>query len=117
MADLIREEDMLVLRLSTLEKIEGVHGDIRVPISSVQSVKVLEDVIDAVHGIKMPGSRIPGVFAMGTFISHEGTVFAMVHHQTKRGLKITLSGAAYDALIVSEDHPEELIDSLGLSRN
>ena len=104
MADLIREEDMLVLGLSTLEKIEGVHGDIRVPISSVQSVKVLEDVIDAVHGIKMPGSRIPGVFAM-------------VHHQTKRGLKINLSGAAYDALIVSEDHPEELIDSLGLSRN
>ncbi len=83
MADLIREEDMLVLRLSTLEKIEGVHGDIRVPISSIQSV----------------------------------TVFAIVHHQTNRGLKITLSGAAYDALIVSEDHPEELIDSLGLSRN
>ena len=41
------------LRLSTIEKNEGVHGDIRVPILSVQSVIMLNDVIENVHGIKM----------------------------------------------------------------
>ena len=115
MAELFREEDTLVLRLSTLEKVEGVHGDIRVPVSSVQSVTVLDDVIHAVHGLKMPGSRLPGVFAMGTFVSREGTVFAIVHHQTKRGLKVNLNGATYDALIIGIDDPEGLVSSLGLA--
>lgn len=114
MAELVREEDTLVLRLSAIEKVEGVHGDIRVHVSSIESVMVLDDVIHAVHGLKMPGSRIPGVFAMGTFISREGTVFAIVHHQTKRGLKIALQGTTYDALIVGVHNPEEVWSSLAL---
>ncbi len=115
MAELVREDDTLVLRMSALEKVEGVHGDIRVPISSIESFTVLDDVIHAVHGLKMPGSRLPGIFAMGTFVSHEGTVFAIVHHQNKRGLKVKLMGTAYDALIVGHENPEELVSSLGFT--
>lgn len=115
MAELVREDDSLVLRMSVAEKVEGVHGDIHVPVSAVQSVTVLDDVIHAVHGLKMPGSRLPGVFAMGTFVSHEGTVFAIVHHQTKRGLKVKLTGASYDALIIGHDDPEALVSSLGFA--
>lgn len=117
MAELIREEDHLVLKLSTLEKVEGVHGDISVPISSVQNVTVLDDVIHEVHGIKFPGARLPGVFAMGTFISREGKAFALVHHKTKRGLKITLTNESFDILIVGVDEPEKVSASLGFSKN
>ncbi|MCF8567378.1 PH domain-containing protein [Alicyclobacillus tolerans] len=113
MAELVREEDTIVLRMSTIEKLEGVHGDIKVPVSAVQSVTVLDDVIHAVHGVKMPGSRLPGVFAMGTFLSKEGTTFVMVHHQNKRGLKLALKGVSYDALIVGVDDPEQVAISLG----
>ena len=87
MAELMREADNLVLKLSTAEKMESVHGDIRVPISAVKSVTVLDDVIHAVRGIKMPGTRIPGVVAMGTFLSGSDTTFAIVHHQNKRSTK------------------------------
>ncbi|WAH40037.1 hypothetical protein NZD89_16745 [Alicyclobacillus fastidiosus] len=117
MADLIREQDSLVLRLTTIEKVEGVHGDIRVPASAVKSVTILDDAIHAVHGMKLPGSRIPGVFAMGTFISGEGKVFAIVHHHTKRGLKVNLKGATYDALIVGLGDPEGIASSLGFVTN
>lgn len=113
MADLIREEDTLVLKLTTVEKVEGVHGDIRVPVSAVKSVTILDDAIHAVHGMKLPGSRLPGVFAMGTFISGEEKVFAIVHHHTKRGLKVNLKGETYDALIVGVDDPEGVASSLG----
>ena len=113
MAELIRDGQALVVKLSTLEKAEAVHGDIRVPWSSVQSVTVLEDAIDAVHGLKLPGSRIPGVFAMGTFkSSRDGNLFAIVHHQTPRGVKVTLTGAAYDALIIGSEDPERMIATL-----
>ena len=114
MAELLRDGDSLVLKLTTLEKVEGIHGEIRVPVSAVQSVEVLDDAIHAVHGLKMPGSEIPGVFAMGTFVSGQGTIFAMVHHHTKRGLRVRLSGQSYMALIVGLDDPEQVRDSLNL---
>ncbi|WDL96443.1 hypothetical protein [Alicyclobacillus sp. ALC3] len=113
MAELVREGDNIVLRMSTIEKLEGVHGDIEVPVSAIQSVTALDDVIHAVHGLKMPGSRLPGVFAMGTFLSNEGTTFAIVHHQNKRGLKLTLNGTPYGALIVGVDDPEQVAARLG----
>lgn len=115
MGEFIREEEHLVLKLTNVEKVEGVHGDIRVPISSIQSAEVLEDVIHSVHGMKFPGTHLPGFFAMGTFISREGKVFAMVHHQTKRGVKINLTGEKFVALIVGTDDPEQIISSLGFS--
>ena len=113
MAEFIRDGETLILKLRTAEKLEGVHGDIHVPIASVQSVTVVEDVINAVQGIKMPGSRIPGVFAMGTFLSGSGTTFAIVHHQNKRGIKVKLRNSHFDALIVGVDDPEGVIARLG----
>ncbi|MCI0184133.1 PH domain-containing protein [Sulfoacidibacillus ferrooxidans] len=113
MAELVREGDTIVLRLSTIEKLEGVHGDIEVPVSAIQSVTALDDVIHAVHGLKMPGSQLPGVFAMGTFLSKEGTTFVMIHHHNKRGLKLKLNGTSYDALIVGVDDPEQVAAGLG----
>lgn len=115
MADLVREGAQLVLRLSTLEKVEGVHGDITIPISSVTSAIVMDDVIHAVHGMKLPGTRLPGFFAMGTFVSEEGHTFAMVHHNTPRGIKLAIQGGTYDALILGSDQPEALLRSLGLA--
>lgn len=117
MATLIREDDTLVLQLTTMEKVEGLHGDLRIPFSSVQSVTILEDAVHAVHGLKMPGTRIPGVLAMGTYMSNEGKTFAIVHHQTKRGVKVALTEALFDTLIVGVDDPEYVVSSLGLASN
>lgn len=116
MAEWIRESESLVLKLSTAEKMEGLHGDIRVPVTAVESVAVLEDAMAAVHGVKVLGSRLPGAFAMGTFISGEGKIFAMVHHHTKRGVKIRLTGQTYRAVIVGMDDPERVVLMLPQSR-
>jgi hypothetical protein len=117
MAALIREGDTLVLQLTTMEKVEGIHGDLRIPFSSVQSITVLEDAIHAVHGMKMPGTRVPGMLAMRTFMSNQGKTFAIVHHQTKRGVKVALTGAPFEALIVGADDPERVISALGWASN
>lgn len=113
MAELVREDGALVLKLSTLEKAEGVHGDITVPLSSVQEITVVDDIIHAVHGIKMPGSRLPGVFAMGTFLSGKEKIFAIVHHQNQRGVRVRLRDETFDTLLVGADNPEKLVESLG----
>lgn len=112
MADLVRDGDILHLRLSPIEKMEGLHGDVEVPLSHMVEVCVIDDVIHAVQGVKMPGSRLPGVLAIGTFESTEGTIFAVVHHQYKRGIRIRLREYHYDAIIVGVEHPEEVKQDL-----
>ncbi len=49
MAELRRDGDELVVALSVAEKAEAVHGDIRVPASSVREVEVVDDAIHAVN--------------------------------------------------------------------
>src|SRR5438067_1830618 len=47
MAEFTREGDELVQTLDGLEKTESLHGDVRVPMSAVRGVEVVDDVIHA----------------------------------------------------------------------
>lgn len=105
MADLIVDADELVVRLTAVEKAEAVHGEVRVPLRAVRTVEVLDDVIKAVHGIRV-GTGVPGWVAIGTFTSRDSHIFAVVHHRTPRGVRVELEGAQFDELIVGSDDPE-----------
>ncbi len=114
MADLERDGNDLVLTLSAIERAESVHGDVRVPMSAVRGVEVLDDVIHEVHGLKFPGARWPGRFAVGTFLGGAGGhTFAVVHHDTPRGLRVRLEGQQYDEVIVGCADPESVRSALG----
>ncbi len=107
MAELVVEGDDLVLRLSRTEKLEAVHGDLRVPRSAVTAVEVLDDAHQAadIIGLKV-GTRIPGVVEVATVHGRDRTVFAAVHRATPRGVRVVLSGADHDEWIVGCADPE-----------
>lgn len=111
MADLIVDGDELVVRLRAVEKMEAVHGEVRVPLRSLSSVEVLDDAIGAVHGFRV-GTGIPGSVAIGTFSSRDDKIFAVVHHGTPRGVRVRLEGAQFDELIVGCDDPESVVATL-----
>ena len=81
MAELTIQGDELVVHLSTAEKLDAVHGEVRVPLDSVKSVEVLDDAMGAIHGIRV-GTGVPGLVAIGTFTSRTAKIFAVVHHDT-----------------------------------
>ncbi|MGA2529121.1 MAG: hypothetical protein ABSG36_08165 [Acidimicrobiales bacterium] len=114
MAEVIVEGDELVVRLRAIEKAEAVHGEVRVPLESVKTVEVLDDAIGAVHGFRV-GTGIPGSVAVGTFTSREAKIFAVVHHDTPRGIRVDLQGAQYNQLIVGCDDPEGAAATLHLA--
>jgi hypothetical protein len=97
MAELIVDGDELVVRLREVEKLEAVHGEVRVPLQSVRTVEVLDDAEGAVHGFRV-GTGIPGSVAIGTFTSRDAKIFAVVHHDTPRGVRVDLEGAHFDQL-------------------
>src|SRR6476661_6753649 len=76
MAEIDFEGDELVLHLSTLERAESLHGDVRVKAADVQDIAVVDDAMRAVRGLR--GSK----------------QFAVVHHNTRGGVRIRLARAA-----------------------
>lgn len=114
LAKLIVDGDELVVRLRAVERIEAVHGEVRVPLRSVRTVEVLDDVVGAVHGFRV-GTGIPGSVAIGTFTSRDAKIFAVVHHDTPRGVRVNLEGAQFDEMIVGCDDPEAVAAALRLS--
>ncbi len=108
MAELQVEGDELVLHLSRTEKLESVHGDLRAPLSAVRSVEVLDDAHEpADHGFKV-GGRLPGVFEVAVVRTSGERLFAAVHHDTPRGVRIDFDGTDYDAWIVGCADPEAI---------
>jgi hypothetical protein len=116
MAELRVEGDELVLHLTVAERVESVHGDLGAPLSSVRGVEVLDDAHGPVGiraGIKI-GTRIPGVIEVGIVQGRARRLFAAVHHDTPRGLRIRLEGTHYDEWIVGCADPEKIAAQLGL---
>ncbi len=111
MANLVINHDTVTVQMSLAEKAEALHRDLTVPRSAITGVKVVTDGLNEVHGLKMPGSGIPGVIMVGTWISREGNTFA-VCHGSGRAIVIELSGQNYDRIVMTVDNPEELMSRL-----
>jgi hypothetical protein len=114
LAQLTREGDELVVVLSSLEKLEAAHGDVRVPVSSVRSIEVVDDAVHAVPGLKVIGAGWPGRFAIGTYSDGPDRVrtFAVVHHDYPRGVRVQLEGERFDQLVISAEKPEAMVSQI-----
>lgn len=118
MARLSVDGDELVLDLSGMEKVEGLQGDIRVPLGSVREVRFVEDPWPELRGMRAPGTGVPGVIAVGTRRGGGIKDFAAVHGQGP-AVVVELEGASFDRLVVTEDDAEseasELKRQVGLA--
>lgn len=101
-AELDVEGDELVLHMTTLEKVEGVHGDIRVPLSSVREVRAVPTAWHGSHlrGLGAPGTGMPNTVMVGTRRGDFGKDFAAVHG-TGPAVVVDLAGADYHRFVVT----------------
>jgi hypothetical protein len=106
MAELRWEGSELLLHLTRTEEFEAIHRDLRFPASVLIGVEILNDALGAVHGIRAPGTGIPGLVEVGTYRHRGGKSFAVVHHDTPRGVRITLQDADFDELLIGCPDPE-----------
>jgi hypothetical protein len=114
MAELRRDGGELVLALSRAEKAEAVRGDLRVPVSAMRGVEVLDDAHSWTgigSGFKV-GMRVPGVASVATVHGHGEKVFVAVHRDTPRGVRVRLAGAPWDEWIVGCADPEAVAATL-----
>jgi hypothetical protein len=101
----------LVLELSKLEKVEAVHGDIRVPLTAVQDVGLVEDPWPELRGIRAPGTGIPGKIAVGTRRGSFGKDFVVVHGKGP-AIVVALSESDFQHLVVTDEGAANVVATI-----
>lgn len=111
MARITVDTDTLTVRLSLAEKVAALRGDVRVPRHAVTGVTVEPDGLAAVRGIRAPGLAIPTRTKIGTWRARGHRAFVCVH-SGEPALRIRLSGAGDDELLVSTPEADAIVQRL-----
>jgi hypothetical protein len=111
MAKLLVYDDLVTVSLSAIEKAEALHGEVSVPRAAVVSARVVPDGMDEVHGLRMPGTGLPGVIIVGTWRDKERVTFAVCHGR-RPAVVLELAGQPYDRIIVTVENPDEVVARL-----
>jgi hypothetical protein len=111
MANLLVTDGTVTVSLSAIEKAEALHGDVSVPRAAVVSAQVVPDGMDEVHGLRMPGTGLPGVIMVGTWRDKQRVTFAVCHGR-RPAMVLDLAGQRYDRIVVTVENPEEVVASL-----
>lgn len=116
MAELKVEGDQVTVALSLGEHVEAVHGNVRFHADRVRAVEVIDDPIGAVSWLKLVGTYVPGMSAIGTFRKDGMQIFAVVHRHSPRGLRIEMEDGPFDEIVLGLEDPEAALAVLEAAR-
>jgi hypothetical protein len=99
------EGDTLQLTVEGMDKVWALRSHLSIPLRDITDVKAdPERGAGALTGIKVGGSRIPGVLQAGTFLDSDGMVFWDVH-RPGHAIVISLEHEHYKQLIIDVADP------------
>lgn len=108
--DLSIAEGKLTLHVRGADKLWSFKSSLEIPLVHISGVRVdTEAARGWFHGIRMPGTNVPGVITAGTFYQDGKRVFWDVHHP-ENTIIIDLHDERYNQLIVEVDDPATAIN-------
>ncbi|MGH9063615.1 MAG: hypothetical protein ACRDZQ_00100 [Acidimicrobiales bacterium] len=109
MAEVTIEGGELRVELTGVDKLAALRGHLEVPIAHVRGVRADPEIGRGVlHGIKAPGTNIPGVLTAGTFYSEGERWFWDVHDPAKV-VVIDLAEEHFDHLVLGVGDPDAVV--------
>jgi hypothetical protein len=95
-----------VFEMEGLDKMWALKSRIQVPLQHIAGATVDPDAARGWwHGLRLPGTDIPGVITAGTFYQHGRRVFYDVH-DTDNTIVVSLNHESYDHLVVEVENPQ-----------
>ncbi len=107
MAELLVEGEELRVRLSALEKLGALRGDISIPLATVSEVRVSDAPWSELRGIRAPGTGIPGVISLCTRRGKGICDFAAVYGRGGQAVVIETDGGQFGRLVISSKDATE----------
>lgn len=106
MVDLSIQEGKLMLHVRGADRLWAFKSSLEIPLVHIAAVRADPEVARGwYHGMRMPGTNVPGVITAGTFYQDGKRIFWDVHHPEKT-IVIDLHGERYNQLIVEVEDPE-----------
>jgi hypothetical protein len=106
LVDLSIAEGKLTLHVRGADKLWAFQSSLEIPLVHIAGVRADSEVARGwYHGIRMPGTNVPGVITAGTFYQDGKRVFWDVHHPEKP-IVIDLHDERYAELVVEVGDPE-----------
>lgn len=112
MVDLTVSDGKLILHVQGLDELWAFKSTLEIPLDHIAGVRADPAVAhEWWHGLRMPGTNLPGVITAGTFYQDGKRIFWDVHHPDKT-VVIDLHNEKYQQLIVEVADPEAAVQML-----
>jgi len=112
MVEISITDNELHLEVKGFDKLWAFKSKLEIPLKHIRSARYDPDAARGWwHGIKMPGSNLPGVITAGTFYEHGQRIFWDVHHP-EQTIIIELHDERYDELIIEVDNPQFAVEQI-----
>ncbi len=102
----------LFVHVEGFDRLWAFKSELRVPLAHIAGVdRAADEARGWWHGVRAPGTNLPGVVIAGTFYEHEGRVFWDVH-DPERAIAIRLHDESYVRLIIEVAEPDASIAAI-----
>ncbi|MFZ0292552.1 MAG: hypothetical protein WAL52_03035 [Candidatus Sulfotelmatobacter sp.] len=110
MVDLSISGDQLVLNVRGTDKLWALKSSLEIPLKHVIGIRADPAIAQGWwHGLRMPGTNVPGVITAGTFYQDGKRIFWDVHHP-ENTVVIELRDERYNELIVEVANPATAVE-------
>jgi len=91
------------------DKLWALKTSLEIPVAHIRGVRIdTEAARGWFHGLRLPGTEIPGVLTAGTFLQREGAVFFDVHDPDDT-IVIELDDEQYKRLVIEVEDPDATV--------
>ena len=113
MVDLTVIGDRLRVDVRGSDKVLAFKGSLDIPLEHITGIRMDPEIAKSWnHGVRFPGTHVPGVITAGTYYQDGKRVFWDVHH-AERAVVIDLCDEMYDRLVVEVADPAEAVALIG----
>jgi hypothetical protein len=110
MVELSVTEGKLTVHVRGADKLWAFKSTLEIPLAHIAGVRADPEVARSWwHGIRLPGTNLPGVITAGTFYQDGKKVFWDVHHPEKT-IVIDLHDERFNQLVIEVADPQAAID-------
>jgi hypothetical protein len=109
MAEIEVTDDSLTVHVTGVDRVLAFTSRLDIPLAHVVGAELGGDGSGSWwHGVRVPGTDIPGVVTAGSFLQHGELVFWDVH-RSEKSVAIQLRHERYTSLVVGVEEPEDAV--------